>query len=86
MPDEGTRHWRQHRTRLRRLWWIYLIVGLFGTFWFIGDLPPRDPLVFAVLLLIPILSLWQAWKVDRQIVSCDARLAELITVNGENNE
>jgi hypothetical protein len=68
------------------MWWLYLVVGLVGTFWFIRDLPPRDPLVFAVLLLIPLLSLRQAWKIDRQIVACDARLTNLGPVHGETND
>jgi hypothetical protein len=86
VTTEGIAHWQSLRGRLRRQWWIYFVVAVIGTFWFVRDFPPRDALGFAVLLLIPIISLRQAWKVARQIAACDARLADINLLNGESHE
>jgi hypothetical protein len=47
-----------------------MALAVIGTVWFIRSLPPRDPMMFSVLLPIPLISLRQAWKIDRQIVAC----------------
>ncbi len=86
MTDQGIATWHRLRRRLRRQWWGYLVVALVGTFWFVRDMPPREPVGFAVLLLIPIVSLRQAWKVDRQIVACNVRIVEAVQLNGETHE
>jgi hypothetical protein len=78
ITSQGVEHWTHLRRRLRRQWWGYLVIGLIGTIFFIHDLPPHEPVGFAVLLLIPIISLRQAWRVDRQIVACNVQLVNIV--------
>ena len=44
---------------------------------FIHNFQTRDPYLFAILAIIPLLSLRQAWRTDRQIVLCDRRAREV---------
>jgi hypothetical protein len=74
-PD-GLLKWRSHRRSLRRWWWFYLAIAVTGGVWFIRNLTVGEPDFFAVMLLIPLIALRQAWKTDRQIVECDRRLNE----------
>jgi integral membrane sensor domain MASE1 len=67
-------HWRFRRSRLRLWWWIYLLISVAGAILFIRNFQARDPYTFAILLLIPLLALRQAWKTDRQITLCDQHL------------
>jgi hypothetical protein len=67
----GELKWESHRKTLRRRWWFYAVVAAAGAAYFIRNLETGEPNLFAVLLLIPLLAIRQAWKTDRQIVACD---------------
>ncbi len=73
---QAIQQWHHQRRRLRRWFWVYLSVSAIGAIFFLRDFPPRDPYTFALLFLIPLLGLRQAWRMDRQIVLCDKRLRE----------
>ena len=69
-------HWRLRRRRLRRWFWTYLLVAALGAFLFVRGFHSPDPYYFAILLLIPLLALRQAWKTDREIVACERHIRE----------
>jgi uncharacterized membrane protein len=62
---------------LRRWWWIYLLISVAGAILFIRNFQARDPYSFAILLLIPLLALRQAWRTDRQISACDHHIRQI---------
>jgi hypothetical protein len=68
--------WQLQRTRLRRWFWIYLLISAIGAFFFVRSFRSPDPYTFALLLLIPLIGLRQAWWTDRQIVACDRHIRE----------
>jgi peptide-methionine (S)-S-oxide reductase len=79
-PTEQGRHrWRREMDRLRWWWWFYLALALAGTTLFLRSLHTPDPYLFAVLLLISLLSLRQAWRIDREIRRCKASTEPRIT-------
>ena len=57
--------WLTFRRRLRWQWWAWTAGTAVGTAAFCHGLPYRDGLSFAVLLLLPLLCLRQAWRTDR---------------------
>jgi hypothetical protein len=71
---DATLKWREYRNALRRRWWMYALIAVAGAAWFVHNLQTGEPNLFAVLLLIPLIALRQAWKTDRQIVACDRRM------------
>jgi hypothetical protein len=42
---------------------------------FVHNLAAPEPNILAILLVIPLLCLRSAWKLDRQIRACDDRLS-----------
>ncbi len=73
---QALNQWRLQRQRLRRWFWIYLLISAIGAFFFVRAFRSPDPYMFAVLLLIPLIGLRQAWRTDRQIVECDRHIRE----------
>jgi apolipoprotein N-acyltransferase len=71
---QGREYWLALRRQNRRWFWVYLLIAVGGTIVFVRSFPPRDPYSFAILLLIPLLALRQAWRSDRQISLCDRQL------------
>jgi hypothetical protein len=74
--QQGLDQWRLQRQRLRRWFWIYLLISAIGAFSFVQSFRSPDPYAFALLLLIPLMGLRQAWRTDRQIVACDRHIRE----------
>jgi peptide-methionine (S)-S-oxide reductase len=74
LTTQGRDHWQFRRRRLRFWFWVYLLIALFGSLYFIHSFQTRDPYVFAILIAIPLFALRQAWRMDRQIVQCDSHL------------
>jgi peptide-methionine (S)-S-oxide reductase len=66
--------WLALRRSVRRQWWAWMAAATVGTVLFCRGLPYHDGMSFAVLLLLPIVSLRQAWRADRQLRACDAGL------------
>jgi len=78
--EQGLNEWRLRRHQLRRWFWIYLAIAATSAVLFILSFQSRDPYIFAILLAIPLISLRQAWRMDRQIVECDKHIrAPIIT-------
>jgi apolipoprotein N-acyltransferase len=71
---QGREYWIALRRKTRWRFWVYLLIAIGGTVVFVRSFPPRDPYSFAVLLLIPLLALRQAWRSDRRIALCDRQL------------
>jgi peptide-methionine (S)-S-oxide reductase len=78
ITPQGYEQWVRRRGRLRRWFWVYLGLGVVGSGVFLHGFGGRDPYIFAILLAIPLISLRQAWRMDRQIVVCDERLRRLV--------
>jgi hypothetical protein len=76
ITGQGLEYWMQHRKRLRRWFWLYLLISAIGAFFFVRSFRFPDPYTFALLLLIPLIGLRQAWRTDRQIVACDRHIRE----------
>ena len=46
-------------------WWVWTAIAIVFTVLFCRGLPYRDPVTFALLLLVPLLALRQAWRSAR---------------------
>jgi peptide-methionine (S)-S-oxide reductase len=66
--------WLSLRRRLRVQWWAWAAAAGVGTIVFCRGLPYHDALPFAVLLLVPLLCLRQAWRADRLLRAAGAGL------------
>jgi hypothetical protein len=75
---QGIDQWLIRRRNLRRWFWIYLAIAAIGALLFIRNFQSGDPYLFAIFLLISLLSLRQAWRMDRQIVECDKHMPMII--------
>ena len=71
---QALEQWQLLRSKLRRWFWVYLIVAIISAIVFIRSFHTRDPYVFAILVTIPLISLRQAWRMDRQIVECEKHI------------
>ena len=76
--------WLDLRRRRRLHGWAWLAAAGVGTVLFCRGLPYHDGLSFAVLLLIPIACLRQAWRADRQLRACEAGLQSTMSTHTEN--
>jgi apolipoprotein N-acyltransferase len=78
--QQGIDQWTHRRRRLRGWFWVYLLISIVSAILFVRSFQSRDPYIFAILLAIPLFSLRQAWRMDRQIVDCDKHIrAPIIT-------
>lgn len=78
-PESQSLHeWQACRRRARRSWLLSIAVAALGTLWFLRSYQRAEPTLFALLLLIPLLSLRAAWRHDRVIRACNARISELL--------
>jgi hypothetical protein len=77
LTADGYNHWRDLRRKLYRRWWAWMALAVATGIVFVINLTTREPNVFAALLLVPLLCLRSAWKIDREIQICAARMAEL---------
>jgi hypothetical protein len=85
MTPQGREYWQHRRSQLRWRWWLCLGIAIIGAAFFVRSFPIRDPYAFAVLLLIPLIALRQAYRADRQIALCDKQLAAPMIDSKENN-
>jgi peptide-methionine (S)-S-oxide reductase len=76
VTEQGRDHWVSNRRNLRAWWWGYLFFACVGAAVFVSSFQTRDPYLFAILLLIPLLALRQAWRIDRQIVASNQHLRD----------
>jgi hypothetical protein len=83
---QGLEYWKIRRATLRRWFWVYLCIAAIGAFFFVRSFRAPDPYGFAMLLLIPLVSLRQAWKMDRQIVACDAQIRSALPTIGPEDK
>ena len=63
--NSGVDPWDRLGRRLRVQFWLWTTVAVLGTALFCRGLPYHDGVTFAVLLLVPLLTLRQAWRADR---------------------
>ena len=66
LTGSGYNYWREYRRRLYRKWLAWMSVAIATGVVFVVNLTTQEPNVFAVLLIIPLLCLRSAWKLDRQ--------------------
>jgi peptide-methionine (S)-S-oxide reductase len=66
--------WFDLRRRLRLQWTGWLFAGGLTAALFCHGLPYHDAITFAVMGLLPVAFLRQAWRVDRQLRACDVGL------------
>ena len=76
--------WDRLHRRARREFWGWLVAALVATAAFCGGWPYHDALPFAVMLLLPLVSLRQAWRADRLLRAADDRLQSGMATNTEN--
>jgi len=74
--QQGLDQWYLRRRTLRRWFWVYLLISAIGAFLFVRSFRSPNPYEFALFLLIPLIALRQAWRMDRQIVACDRHIRE----------
>jgi hypothetical protein len=82
LTGSGYNYWREYRRRLYRKWLAWMSVAIATGVVFVVNLTTHEPNVFAVLLIIPLLCLRSAWKLDRQIRLCDKQIAEFKSTGG----
>jgi hypothetical protein len=75
--DQALTAWRRARKRAYRSWFAHIGLALLGTLWFINNYQRADAVSFAVFLMIPLLCIRGAWRADRAIRTCSAKLTEL---------
>ncbi len=78
--------WNDLRRRTRWHFWAWLALAVVSTSMFCGAWPYRDPLTFAVLLLVPLMSLRQAWRADRLLRATGDRLQSGMPTNTANTQ
>jgi peptide-methionine (S)-S-oxide reductase len=66
--------WIALRRRLQWQWWGWLSAGIVAVVLFCRGFPYHDGVPFAVMLLLPVALLRQAWRADRQLRACETGL------------
>ena len=64
----------------QRWFWAFFLLAAGSAYLFVHQHDTLDTYGFVVLLMIPFLSLRQAWKMDRQIAACDRHLREAAAI------
>ena len=81
MTSDAFEPWVRLRRRNQRQFWIWLGVAAVTTVWFCHGLPYRDSVSFAILLLLPVVSLRQAWRAERAVRAASGGLESAMSTD-----